>query len=99
MEQIAQWMESHALPCPTRAWLHIDCPGCGMQRAFADLLRGDLAESWGHYPPLIPFLLTLILLVVALWSRFTWRLPVLKGAFVLTGLSILINYSLRLWSA
>lgn len=96
METAAQWMESHMLTCPSVAMTGMQCPGCGFQRALADLVRGDLGASWEHYPPLFPFLLTLVLLVVALRSRFRWRLHLLLGAFFTTIAFIGVNYFLKI---
>jgi hypothetical protein len=35
----------------------LDCPGCGMTRAFVCLLRGDLHGAWQMHPFSIPLLL------------------------------------------
>jgi Protein of unknown function (DUF2752) len=92
MEHAAHWLEDHMLPCPAKAWTGMDCPGCGAQRAAADLLRGDLGDAWAHYPPIFPLLLMLVLLVVALRSRFRWRLQALMGAFFMTLAFVAVNY-------
>lgn len=97
MESIANWLEAHMLACPTKAIFHLDCPGCGFQSAFVDLMRGDFAGVWEHYPPLIPFLLTMLLLIVAVFTRFRFRLQFLMGAFVMTCTFILVNYSLKIF--
>lgn len=86
------WM----IACPVKSATGIDCPGCGFQRAFLDLMGGDLAGAWHHYPPLFPFILTLILLVVALLTRNDWRLRVLKGSFIFTLLSVGMNYAYKM---
>lgn len=41
--------------CPSRRFLHLPCPGCGMTRAMAALARGDWAAVWSFHPlaPLI----------------------------------------------
>lgn len=36
------------LRCGIKALTGFDCPGCGSQRAFQALLRGDLAAAWGY---------------------------------------------------
>lgn len=36
--------------CPSRRLLGLPCPGCGMTRALAALLRGDLAGAFALHP-------------------------------------------------
>lgn len=36
--------------CPSRALLGLPCPGCGMTRALAALLRGDFAAAFAFHP-------------------------------------------------
>lgn len=95
MDRAADWLEGHMLSCPAKALTGFDCPGCGFQRALADLLRGDFAGAWAHYPALFPFLLTLVLLAIAIWSRFKWRIPALMGAFFSTLAFIAVHYILK----
>ena len=56
---IIQWLEDHMLQCPSKALFHIDCPGCGFQRAFVALIKGDVFHSLFLYPALMPILFTL----------------------------------------
>lgn len=92
METIADWLDGRMLSCPSKSLAGITCPGCGFQRAFVDLLRGDIAGSWEHYPPLLPFLLTMLLLVFFLVSRYRYRLQMVVGAFFTTVIFIVVNY-------
>ena len=34
--------------CPLKALTGFDCPGCGSQRAFHAILRGDIAGAWRY---------------------------------------------------
>lgn len=45
------------LECHWKKSTGLDCPGCGMQRSFYDLIRGDLLESLHHFPALLPLIL------------------------------------------
>lgn len=40
--------------CPTRTWLHVPCPGCGVTRAVLLAARGDLHASLHMHPLAIP---------------------------------------------
>lgn len=86
------WM----LPCPIKAWAGVDCPGCGFQRSLWALVQGDFTESWAHYPPLIPFLLTMVLVVISVRSRWRFRQVALVTAVVVTCLFIVGNYAVKM---
>ncbi|CAN5403143.1 hypothetical protein BH09BAC5_BH09BAC5_29780 [soil metagenome] len=83
------WLEQHLLPCPFKAVTGIDCPGCGLQRSFFELLRGNLSESIHLYPALIPVILTLVFLALHLKFRFKYGAKILLSmVFVTTGIII-----------
>jgi hypothetical protein len=67
---LADLLERHLLTCPSRALLHIDCPGCGMQRSFICLLRGDVSGSLALHPATIPMLALIIFAVLHLLFKF-----------------------------
>jgi hypothetical protein len=54
-------------PCLFHAITDIDCPGCGMTRAFLCLAQGDFAKAWAWHP--FSPLLALLLLVLAWGPR------------------------------
>jgi len=82
MLSIIEWMKEHLLTCPSRYFLHIDCPGCGMQRSIIALLQGDVCESLRLYPATIP--VALMLVYAALHIKFD--LP--HGAIVIRWLFV-----------
>ena len=86
------WLEHHLLPCPTKYFFGVECPGCGMQRAIIELLRGNLIESIKLYPPLIPMLLMLVVLIINLKVNSAVWQKVLKYFFIANVSIILINY-------
>ena len=89
------WLEHHLLPCPTKYFFGIDCPGCGMQRAIIALLKGNFMESLQLYPPLIPLIILLIVLIVNLCVNSKNWLKILKIIFIFDVLLILLNYILK----
>ncbi len=60
-------LESFMLPCPTKTFLGIDCPGCGMQRSLVHLFQGEWIEAFWMYPGLFPMMLMGVAVVA---SRF-----------------------------
>lgn len=93
---IVGWLESHQLPCLFKAVTHIECPGCGMQRSFLLLLKGDIAGSYEQYPPLIPVILLFALLILHLIKNIRSGTTILKyGYFFCAGI-ILVSYIYKL---
>ena len=96
MIQLAIFSEADMLPCLSQQILGISCPGCGLQRAVALLLRGVLIESFLMYPALLP-LMALFAAIVA--DRLAW---VRNGTQLITWLAgitvtaILVNFLLKL---
>jgi len=46
--------------CPIKAFTHLECPGCGSQRAIHSLLHGDVESAFFHNAlvlPIIPYLI------------------------------------------
>jgi hypothetical protein len=54
--------------CPVFEYLHLQCPGCGITRALAALLRGHLAEAV-HFNALV----TLLLPIAAIYGVLCYR--------------------------
>jgi len=92
LEHIIQWLENHSLPCFYKKYLGIECPGCGMQRAFIELLKGNFIESLKTYPPLIPTILMIVLLIFQLIFKFKKGVFYLKIIFIFTAILIVINF-------
>jgi hypothetical protein len=61
---IINWLQQHQLPCIFKKVTHFDCPGCGFQRSFIELLKGDVGESFRLYPALMPMLLFFTFLIL-----------------------------------
>ncbi|MBA3664560.1 MAG: DUF2752 domain-containing protein [Bacteroidetes bacterium] len=66
-----EFLEKNLLTCSIKNLTGIECPGCGMQRAFLALIKGDILSSLNFNPSLIPFLLTV--LYVALHLGFSFK--------------------------
>ena len=83
-DSFLRFLQEHMLSCPSRKYLHMDCPGCGMQRSILGLLKGNLSESLHFHPAGIFILLSIVLLLIHLKFKFTW------GAKALISLQITV---------
>lgn len=96
MGVITNWLDAHMLPCLNKVLFGIDCPGCGFQRSFMALIKGDVGQAWDSYPPIFPVLLTMILLFAALKWDFPSRLTLLKGSYFISVGFIVVNYIIKM---
>jgi hypothetical protein len=93
---IITWLEQHQLPCLFKQLTSFDCPGCGMQRSFLLLLRGDVSGSVNTYPALIPVLLLFVFLLLHLVFKIRKGAVVLKYSYIFCAGIILLGYIYRI---
>lgn len=97
MNELIHWLENHLLACPYKSMFGVACPGCGMQRSFIALLKGQLVESFLLYPALLPVIITLLLLVLHLKFKFKNGANYIKYSFI-SSISIMsISYLIKLF--
>jgi hypothetical protein len=93
---VIQWIEHHLLSCPSKKFLHLECPGCGMQRSLLALLKGDFIESIRMYPALL--LLIFLVIFTFLHLRFDFKIgaSLIKWNQFFAGIIILAFYFYKL---
>lgn len=96
MLQLTHWLENHMMPCFYKQISGIDCPGCGMQRSFIELLHGNFIASFEMYPALLPVLFTLGLTAAHLYFKFKNGAVFIKYSFIFTISIISISYIIKL---
>jgi hypothetical protein len=96
MEPFIHWLEKHLLTCPYRALTGFDCPGCGIQRSFIELLRGNFTESFFLYPALLPVLFILLFTGLHLIFKFRKGAETIKYSFIGTTGIIVVSYILKM---
>jgi hypothetical protein len=90
------WLEDHLGSCIYKRFFGIECPGCGMQRSFIELLKGNILESIKLYPALLPMILTLILLVLHIIFKYKNGALILKISFIFTALIMIFAYIIKM---
>ena len=93
---IINWLETHQLPCMFKAITHVDCPGCGMQRSFILLIKGDVLNSFLMYPALIPIILLFAFLIIHLIKNIKNGTAILKYAYIFCAGIIMVSYIYKL---
>jgi hypothetical protein len=82
--------------CQFKQLTGVDCPGCGSQRAFVFLLKGEIGKSVSMYPALIPILIMLIALVLHLFFKFRHGADFLKYNFITVMVLIAVGYVIKM---
>ena len=93
---LIKWLESHMGTCFYKRILGIDCPGCGMQRALINLLKGNIWESLKDYPALTPIIIMFIYLALHIIFKFKNGALILKISFIFTTPIIITNFIYKL---
>lgn len=78
------WLEQHLSPCFFKSHFNMECPGCGMQRSLIALLKGDVLESLHYHVALIPFIITISLLIAQLIIKHEKGGKWVMWAFIIT---------------
>ncbi|MBC2840013.1 DUF2752 domain-containing protein [Robiginitalea sp. SC105] len=76
--------------------LGISCPGCGLQRAVALLLKGELVNSFMMYPALLPMMALFGFILADRWMRIPNGTRIISLLAGLTAAAILINFFVKL---
>jgi hypothetical protein len=96
LENFVNLLESGLLSCSFKNMLGIECPGCGMQRAFIALLRGDLLLSLQMNPSLLPFLFTVFYTILHLSFGFRNGARNVVWFFGATVFIMVVNFVIKL---
>lgn len=83
-------------PCFYVKFLGTECPGCGTQRAFIELLKGNISGSIAIFPALLPGILLIIVLAVHLVIKLKYGALYIKILFILNAIIMVLNYIYQL---
>ncbi|WP_298480293.1 DUF2752 domain-containing protein [uncultured Maribacter sp.] len=88
-------LDEFMLPCITKKFIGIDCPGCGLQRSLALLLQGDFLAAFIMYPPVYSIIALLIFLLVRNFITIKYANKIIVTLTITAIGFILINYILK----
>ena len=96
LNKLIHWLENHTQPCFYKKYFGVECPGCGMQRAFIELLKGNIIESLKLYPALLPTIFLFVFLVLHLTFKFKNGAAIIKITFIFIVVITVLNYIYKL---
>lgn len=89
-------LEKYMLPCLSKYFMEIDCPGCGFQRSLFALLKGDFAYSFKIFPAIFTTLLFFAISIFFIATRKQVVLKYLIIVAIVNALVTLIAYIIKL---
>ena len=84
------------IPCSWKEQFGVDCPSCGAQRSFLELLTGNVLESVVLFPALIPFIALILFTGLHFIFNFKHGARVILVLFVLCIFLMLLNFVIKL---
>lgn len=96
-QRVVSFFETNMFACPSKKYLGIECMGCGLQRSFVLLLKGELTASVAMYPALIPMLVMFIALILHIRYQFRRGARFLLILFIANTIIILIHFFIKLY--
>jgi hypothetical protein len=84
------------LSCFSKYYFGVECPGCGIQRSFVCLIRGDILDSLALYPALIPFMVFCVVGILSLFKNIHISTRWITGIAIFTSAIMLIHYFLKI---
>ena len=98
MKDFINWLEQNSSACVYKSLFGYECPGCGAQRSFILLLRGEFADSFAMYPALIPLIGLFLFIVAYFIFKFPKGTQVIKYGFVVVLSIIFSSYFYKLFT-
>lgn len=90
-----EWLENHLFTCIFKSSFGIECPGCGTQRAFISLLKGEIIESLKYHAGVIPFILTIAALLIQLKVKHPSGGKIVMWLFMVTATATISQYIIK----
>jgi Protein of unknown function (DUF2752) len=83
--------------CSWKQHLGIECPGCGAQRSFLELINGNILESIRLFPALIPLISTFVLTAIIIAKPSAFHPKWIVRFFSLSAFLMLGNWIIKLY--
>ncbi|MCX7550426.1 DUF2752 domain-containing protein [Xanthomarina sp. F2636L] len=89
-------IEDFMLPCLNKQLFGVDCLGCGFQRAFMFLIKGDFTAALIMYPAIYTLILLGIFLIYNFYKKFKYDYQLKMGLIFLNVLIIVGSYIFKI---
>jgi len=89
-------IEDHLMSCSFKSTFGLECFGCGTQRAFLALLKGDIVGSFLLNPGVILLLITFIAFAIVYFKKPKWITRVITIGVLSSSIGMIGNFIFKL---
>ncbi|TDP59524.1 DUF2752 domain-containing protein [Flavobacterium dankookense] len=89
-------MEEYMLPCMNKKLLGIECFGCGTQRSFLLLIKGDFVGAFNMFPAIFTTVLFFLVLALHFIDKSRNYQKAIISLAVINAIIIVVSYFYRL---
>lgn len=96
MRSLLIQVENYMLPCVNKKVFGVECPGCGVQRSFVHVVKGEFTDAFYMYPAIYTLIILGIILVLNKRFKFKHgKKIILTLAFVNVAI-IVVSYIIKM---
>ncbi len=89
-------LEDYMLPCLNKKFFGIDCLGCGIQRGFVHLIKGEFTAAFNIYPAIFTLVLFAGFLILNSKLKFKNSRKIIIIFATLNVLIIVVSYFIKM---
>ncbi|MBC2846800.1 DUF2752 domain-containing protein [Winogradskyella flava] len=90
-------LEDYMLPCLNKKYFGFECMGCGLQRSFALLLKGQFIEAFYMYPAIYTLIALFGFVFLNSFKNFKNGTRIIVILAILNVVVIITSYLLKLY--
>ena len=88
--------ENYLIPCLNKKLFGVECLGCGFQRSFLHLIRGEFAEAFHLYPAIYTLVVFLIFIIMHLKFKYKNGKKIIRILAIINIIVIVISYIIKM---
>ncbi len=84
------------LPCMNKKIFGIDCPGCGVQRSLAHIIKGEFTEAFYMYPAIYTLIFLALFMMIQKRFKFKFGKKIILTLVITNVTIIVISYIIKM---
>ena len=85
-------LEKYMIPCMNKKLFGFDCPGCGTQRAFVYIFKGEFVEAFHQFPAIYTTILLFGILTLHFIDKSRNYHRIIIGLAMVNAIIVIVSY-------